>query len=153
MEEEDSSEVDDNPLFTLIELRRKVDSHLLQQTKASPHFQQLLSRKEHELTLAQATLADLHSKHAAESQQAQRLQSALHTQLDAKDQECLQAKAQAQTLITENQRLAAELDRAHKAISDLVAQTQEMERKHSKELAEARLKHEQELYILRKLSK
>lgn len=151
--EEDSSEVEESPVFALLELRRRADSLLLQQAKASPHCQQLLAHKEQELALAHTALADLQNREIGEVSQAQRLQGSLQTQLEAKDTALTQAQSQIQTLQTENQRLAAELDRAHQAISDLVAQTQTLERKHNKELAEARLKHEQELYILRKLSR
>jgi len=153
MEEEDSSEVEESPVFALLELRRRADSLLLQQAKASPHSQQLLAHKEQELALAHSALADLQSRQAGEVLQAQRLQGSLQAQLEAKDKALVQAQSQTQTLQSENQRLATELDRAHQAISDLVAQTQDLERRHSKELAEARLKHEQELYILRKLSR
>ena len=153
MDDDSASEIEENPIFTLIDLRKQADFLKLAKIRENPSLKHQFSRKEQEISLLQSTLTDMKNKHTAEIGQFQRIQTNLHSQIDQKDSEIASLKGKIGEMTVENQELAAELDKAHRGIGDLMGEIGEMERKHSKEISELRLKHEQELYILRKLSR
>ena len=151
--DDDSSEVDQNPLFALIEIRRQAERLAMAQVAENPDFELLIHRKEQEIAIAKTAVADLKEKISVDQKQSEHTIAVLQSTVEGKEKELNKARKEIASLSEENKRLAEELSKCHKALADVVNDTQEMSKKHNQELADTRLKYEQEMYILKKLSR
>ena len=139
------------PLQDLITLRRAAEDALRAKERRIP--EKLLESKMSELTQSTSYINSLHSQLEHEKRQGQQTLASLHTGLQAKEREIKKLQKQLKSLSAKNTALEQDLLSSGKTISDLIEERQNLTREHHQEIADLKLKHEQEIYILKKMKR
>jgi hypothetical protein len=145
------SSLNSTPLQDLITLRRAAEDALRAKERRIP--EKLLESKMSELTQSTSYINSLHSQLENEKRQGQQTLASLHTALESKDREVKKLQKQVKSLSSKNTALEQDLLSSRKTISDLIEERQNLTREHHQELADLKLKHEQEIYILKKMKR
>ena len=74
-------------------------------------------------------------------------------EIENRDKEIFRLKQEIVTKESEKSSIQKELYNSQQRVSDVINDKEEMMKMHSQQLADLRLKHDQEIYILRKIKK
>lgn len=100
-----------------------------------------------------AALKAAKKRQLAVEEQHTKMTTALRYEIESKDSDLERMRKETLFLEGEKMRSQRDLTQAQKSISDLISEKQEIARNHYQELADLKLKHEQESYILRKMKR
>lgn len=138
-------------LQDLINLRKAAEDALRAKERRIP--EKLLESRMSELTQSTSYINSLHSQLEHEKRQGLQTVSSLQQALAHKHQEMQKLQKQLQKLTIKNTALDQDLMSSRKTISDLIEERQSLTREHHQEIADLKLKHEQEIYILKKMKR
>jgi len=143
--------MDNSVLFQLTQLRQASDEAIRDRLVELSNNK--ITNKSSEVKEAYSEIKQLQQKLKLQEENQNKLIRGLRLEMQSKDQEISDLKEQVQEWHQAANQYKTELNSAKKSVSDLVAQREQTAKKHSQELSDLNLKHEQELYIIKKLQK
>lgn len=143
--------MDNSVLFQLTQLRQASDEAIRDRLVELSNNK--ITNKSSEVKEACSEIKQLQQKLKLQEENHNKLIRGLRLEMQAKDQEISDLKEQVQEWHQAANQYKTELNSAKKSVSDLIAQREQTAKKHSQELSDLNLKHEQELYIIKKLQK
>ncbi|CAG9331508.1 unnamed protein product [Blepharisma stoltei] len=146
-----NDENSNSALDQLIKLRQQAEKVLKIKESKLPELQ--IEEKDRDIANLKAALKAAQKKLQTQEEQHVRMINALRNEIESKDNDLEKLNKGFAVLDAEKQRMQRDLYQAQKSISDLIAEKQETIRSHLQELADLKLKHEQELYIFRKMKR
>ena len=137
----------ESPLIKLISIRKATQITLEREKepKVDARNEELESLRKYNQTLLEKikTNEDLLAKNM----------NAMRHEIENRDKEIFRLKQEIVTKESEKSSIQKELYNSQQRVSDVINDKEEMMKMHSQQLADLRLKHDQEIYILRKIKK
>ena len=137
----------DNPLFKLITIRKSTNS-MLDKAK-EPKF----DRRDEELESLRERNLILQNKIKTNEDLLLKNMNAMRYEIEIRDKEIFKLKQEISTKENEKNLYLKEINNTQQGLNQVISEKNEILSYHAKEIADLRLKHDQEIYILKKIKK